>query len=76
MQEGAKLNFKDCLKMEFRLSQRFAEDEDFTEGVRAMLVDKDKKPLWKPSELENVKQSKIDYYFTHLPSEKELEIIK
>ncbi len=45
MQEGArKETLSECLKMECRLVMRCCEDQDFYEGVRALLVDRDNKP--------------------------------
>ncbi|EFA83786.1 3-hydroxyisobutyryl-Coenzyme A hydrolase [Heterostelium album PN500] len=56
----------DCLKMELRMAQTFVENNDFFEGVRALLVDKDKNPKWKPETLEQVTDSMVAKYFdTH-----------
>lgn len=46
LQRGAGNSLKDCLEMEFRLSQRCMAGPDFTEGIRAVLVDKDHNPQW------------------------------
>lgn len=66
LQEGSKLNFAECLKMEYRLSQRFMEGNDFYEGIRAVLVDKDNSPKWNPSSLADVSKEKEDCYFETL----------
>ncbi|EGG15117.1 3-hydroxyisobutyryl-Coenzyme A hydrolase [Cavenderia fasciculata] len=71
---GAKLDMAECLKMEFRMSQQFVEQHDFFEGVRALLVDKDKNPQWKPSNLSQVTDSMISKYFDHLPKDRELNL--
>ncbi|XP_029200194.1 3-hydroxyisobutyryl-CoA hydrolase, mitochondrial-like isoform X2 [Acropora millepora] len=66
LQEGSKLNLAECLKMEYRLSQRFMEGNDFYEGIRAVLVDKDNSPKWNPSSLADVSKEKEDCYFEKL----------
>jgi len=66
LQEGSKLNLAECLKMEYRLSQRFMKGNDFYEGIRAVLVDKDNSPKWNPSSLADVSKEKEDCYFETL----------
>lgn len=66
LQEGSKLNLAKCLKMEYRLSQRFMEGNDFYEGIRAVLVDKDNSPKWNPSSLADVSKEIVDCYFETL----------
>jgi enoyl-CoA hydratase/carnithine racemase len=53
------------LQMEFRLSQACmrSKTSDFVEGVRATLIDKDKKPKWNPSTLEEVTDEMVEGYF-------------
>jgi len=72
---GKNLSLDECLKMEYRLAIRCIEAKysaDFYEGVRALLIDKDKKPKWSPSTLEEVKDEIIVKYFELLPNDKEL----
>jgi len=45
---GASLDLGACLVMEYRASQRCMA-ADFQEGIRALLVDRDNKPVWKPA---------------------------
>jgi len=68
---GAASAFEERMKTEFRLSQRFVEGHDFFEGVRAVLVDKDGTPQWKPDNLEAVTDKTIAPYFAPL-GEREL----
>ncbi|GAB1609414.1 3-hydroxyisobutyryl-CoA hydrolase, mitochondrial-like [Argonauta hians] len=74
LQEGAKKDLASCLQMEYRMSQHFVEDSDFTEGVRALLVDKDQKPVWNPANLSDVKDQKVKWYFSELPANKEWKL--
>jgi enoyl-CoA hydratase len=66
LREGAKLDFDECMRMEYRLVRRFMGDHDFFEGVRAVLVDKDNKPRWKPPTLAEVTPAMVDAYFAPL----------
>ena len=59
-------SLKECLAVEFRLSQKFSRNYDFFEGVRALLVDKDNDPGWQPRHLCHVTGEMIDHYFEEL----------
>ncbi len=45
---------EDALNMEYRFTYRSASDGDFVEGIRAAIIDKDRKPRWKHARLEDV----------------------
>ena len=47
LREAEKLSLHQCLAMEFRLALRVLPAHDFREGVRAALVDKDRRPKWR-----------------------------
>jgi enoyl-CoA hydratase len=53
----------ESLAMDLRLVAHFMKDNDFYEGVRALLVDKDKSPKWRPSALSDVSSEMVDGYF-------------
>jgi enoyl-CoA hydratase len=69
LQEGARLSFDDCMKMEFRLMNRFIREPDFYEGVRAAIIDKDHKPKWQPMNIADVSQKKVAEFFAPLDKE-------
>ncbi|KAL8166713.1 hypothetical protein V2J09_008212 [Rumex salicifolius] len=67
IREGRTQDLAQCLSREYRivcqiLLQSF-EDNNFIEGSRAKLFDKDNKPKWKPSKLELVTDKFLDGYF-------------
>lgn len=63
LRRGETMSFKDCLIMEFRLSQSFIRRSDFFEGVRAALVNKDRQPNWQPDRLSQVSPELVASYF-------------
>lgn len=67
MREGAMLGFEECMRLEFRLTNRFMRGHDFYEGVRAVIIEKDNAPKWDPPSLELVRTRDIDEYFAPLP---------
>lgn len=61
------LHFVDEMKMEYGIVVRSCRSHDFAEGVRALLIDKDRQPKWQPSSPEGVTQEIVDGYFEPLP---------
>lgn len=69
MREGAAMqSFTDEMRSEYRLASRVASRHDFQEGVRALIVDKDNKPVWNPATLDGVSDVLLDELFAPLPS--------
>lgn len=66
IREGAHKNFDDCMKQEWRMVNRVVKGADFYEGVRALLIDKDRNPSWTPVKLEKVSDADIAVYFEPL----------
>ena len=52
-----------ALALEYRLTQHIMAGHDFYEGVRAMLIDRDRNPKWRPATLAEVSENMIDAYF-------------
>ncbi|HRD69621.1 MAG TPA: enoyl-CoA hydratase/isomerase family protein [Legionella sp.] len=73
LQKAKDLSLADCLKMDFDLVGHFMHGKDFYEGVRALLIDKDKNPQWNPAQLELVTEHMVVNYFE--PSNHGLELI-
>ena len=59
---GADLYFEDCLVMEYRLIQAILWRQGFYEGVRALLIDKNRRPQWNPATLDAVDDASLNTF--------------
>ena len=57
------LDLRGTLVQDFRIALRCLEAEDFYEGVRAVVIDKDGAPRWHPARLEDVTEASVARYF-------------
>jgi enoyl-CoA hydratase/carnithine racemase len=67
--EGRGRSMRECMNMEFRILNRMLAGHDFYEGIRAVVIDKDNAPAWKPATLEEVGAEAVDAYFAPLGEE-------
>lgn len=62
-QRGRHLSLREAFQLELILAWQCMERANFTEGVRALLIDKDRQPQFQPARLEEVTQEWIDAHF-------------
>ncbi|MEM8800201.1 MAG: enoyl-CoA hydratase/isomerase family protein [Pseudomonadota bacterium] len=63
MKSGASMSFNECMRQEFRIVSAIKSAKDFYEGVRAILIDKDKSPKWDPASLDELTDADLDRFF-------------
>lgn len=56
---GPDADIRTALAQEYRWTWRASEDSDFLEGVRAQIIDKDRKPNWRHPRLEDVSDAEV-----------------
>ncbi|XP_063940455.1 3-hydroxyisobutyryl-CoA hydrolase-like protein 1, mitochondrial isoform X2 [Daucus carota subsp. sativus] len=69
IREGRFQTLDQCLIREYRMSLQGVSKQitnDFCEGVRAQVVDKDFRPKWDPPSLEHVSEDMVDQYLSPL----------
>lgn len=64
LQHGTDLSLADCFRLELTLSVQCAMRGDFAEGIRALLIDKDKQPKWQHASVADVSAEEVDGFFT------------
>ena len=57
------LSRHEIFRMDYRIASRFVRGKSFYEGVRSILVDKDRSPKWDPATLEEVSDEDVKEYF-------------
>jgi enoyl-CoA hydratase len=63
VRRGGAFDFAACMRAEFRIVSRVIHGHDFYEGVRAVIVDKDNAPHWRPATLAEVSDAEVERYF-------------
>ncbi len=75
--EGAQMkSFADQMKQEYAIGAHVVSMHDFLEGVRALIIDKDNEPIWKPATPQEVSTEWIDAIFEPLPKDEEWKPLK
>ena len=69
MRRGKTLSFEACMQTEFRIVSRVVHGHDFYEGVRAVIIDKDNAPQWRPADLAAVSEAEVARHFAPLAAE-------
>ncbi len=63
IKKGRKKSLKECLEMEFNLSQKMVYRNDFNQGIDAVLISKTHKPKWNPELLEDINLNEVESFF-------------
>ncbi|XP_016204107.1 3-hydroxyisobutyryl-CoA hydrolase 1 isoform X2 [Arachis ipaensis] len=69
IRKGRIQNIEECLYRDYNIAchlNRRTVSNNFYEGSRAKLFDKDNKPKWEPSKLELVSEEMVDQHFTNI----------
>lgn len=64
LRRGRELSLAECFAMELHLDRQWFDHGDIIEGVRALIVDKDRNPRWNPPTLAEVTPQRIADFFS------------
>lgn len=64
VREARRQTFDQVIERDYALAQHVMLGHDFYEGVRALLIDKDRTPRWNPARLEDVDARVLNGYFS------------
>jgi enoyl-CoA hydratase len=59
-------SLEECLVREYRAANEVFRSDDFREGVRAAVIDKDRNPKWSPPRIEDVTPEMVAPYFAEI----------
>ena len=65
LRRGRRLPLEQCFALELHLDRQWFERGDLIEGVRALIIDKDKTPRWNPPTLDGLDASHVERFFHH-----------
>ena len=70
LRRGARMaSFEDVMRMEYRIACHIIRSQDFSEGVRAVIEDKDNAPMWSPASLSGVTPQMVEAMFAAVDEE-------
>ena len=64
IEDSPNRTLKECLEIEYRLSQKMVIRHDFGEGIKAVLIEKHHNPSWEPNSIENVNKDDLEKLFS------------
>ena len=59
-------SLRQCLVREYRAALEVFRSDDFREGVRAAVIDKDRNPRWSPPRIDDVTPEMLAPYFAEI----------
>jgi enoyl-CoA hydratase len=68
LRRGRGLSIEESLRLEYRMVHRVLVAPDFAEGVRALLIDKDRRPRWRHGSLAEVPATEVAACMAPLPA--------
>jgi len=60
---AASMTVDEVLEQDLRVAGRFLRHPDLAEGIRAQVIDKDRRPRWQPAALHEVTVAQVDAFF-------------
>jgi enoyl-CoA hydratase len=66
LRRARELEFEEAMKLEYRICRRIISGHDLYEGIRAQVIDKDRKPRWRPDTFAGVSAEAVSAHFTEL----------
>ena len=63
LRRGRRLTLEQCFALELHLDRQWFERGDLIEGVRALIIDKDKRPRWNPPTLHELRAIRVESFF-------------
>ena len=63
LRRGAQMSFREAMSQELNISMNFLKTQDFYEGIRSQLIDKDRNPKWSHETAAKVTEAQVKRVF-------------
>ena len=64
IEDSPNRTLKECLEIEYRLSQKMVNRHDFGEGIEAVLIEKHHNPRWEPNSIKDIIKDDLEKIFS------------